>query len=80
MEGEIDSPAFRRRLSGLLGPLSQLTRGRQPIFQIWIEKQPVKITNEIATYIQEYWRSDYHDYGTDPRTFGSHPRHWRVAA
>jgi hypothetical protein len=47
-----------------LSEMGQGTRGKPLALRMWIEKRPTVIGKEIATAIQEDWRSDYRDYGT----------------
>jgi hypothetical protein len=61
-ESRLTEPALRH-----LRVLSGLTAGgeNRPIpIRIWIKKNPVDLSAEIARVIEDDWRVDYRDYGT----------------
>jgi hypothetical protein len=64
--GDVENAGLGEKALSFIRGLSQVTqRGKRNTFiRLWVERDPLPITNAIAAHIQEYWRSDYHDYGT----------------
>lgn len=62
LQGARVSEAALRHLKNL----SELTESRKrPIpLRLWVKRQPVAVSPEIARVIREDWRTDYRDHGT----------------
>lgn len=63
---DVEGAGLTEKALGFIKGLAQLTdRGKRSTFiRLWVERKPLVLNGSIATAIQEYWRSDYQDYGS----------------
>jgi len=65
-EGDLEKSALSEKAISHLKVLSQLTgkNGSSDNVKLWIEKKAVNVGPQIAEFIREEWKTDYHDYGS----------------